>query len=109
VTRADRIVRAAERLVAAKDRERSLVAGMLRCERADGVDSNGEGNEPDWAFCPKSNQIGCVSGEVLGLLPESQWCPTCQKNIPTLRELRRVRRSLGGLTSALFGAVRSER
>ena len=109
MTRKQRIVRAAERLVGAKDLERVLVQGMKHCERHPyivGEDDEGcfvysepaernEGGE----MCSRAmidDPMRCGPEEPYRRLDAEEWCQSCRDNLPAVEELRRVRRSMGG-------------
>jgi len=101
-----RLHKAAARYCAAKDREREIVRSMKFCERIDGDDS-----EQD-TYCSRCVLHVPPSGPYDPQdrpMPVEDWCQSCRDNLPAVEELRRVRRSLGGLASAMRRAARRER
>lgn len=111
--------RAAARYCAAKDRERVLVRSMRRCERVAyliGHDDIGNPERTTPAEPANDGGVYCSRAMIVTTgwggypedapLPPDRWCAACRANIPAVEELRRVRRSLGGLAMVMRCAAR---
>ena len=97
------IEKAARRYCDARDQERAIITSLKRCERRDYTIVRG--NPGAGELCSRNTES---NGSADGVIADhwSNWCDSCQSNVPAVKELRRLRRSFAGLMSALRRAVR---
>ena len=107
---------------AARDHEKAIVRGLLPCTQVrriirysrhdyEPIYDKPEKVNPGNAMCSRAMEtIESYCGEYPEDQPicEEDWCPNCRANLPAVAELRKVRRSFGGLMSAMMRAWRRD-
>lgn len=110
---------AAAKYCDARDREQQIMKSLKWCERKPkftGFREEGpmysvpEETNEGLAFC--SRAVVTVPGydePSVSNLPEAHWCQSCRDNIPAVAELKKVRRQVAGLMTAMRNARRKSR
>ncbi len=95
-------VAAAKRYCEAREADRVLRLDMKPCEdHEEAEDRDGliyDKVAPCWrAYSIHDEEV----------IPDEDWCPSCQHNLAIIEESRKIRKRFGGLASAMMAAYRS--